>query len=48
MEMADWKDEQHQHEKQQWIEKAAEWFSYRFPNMSKETLEKFKEDMKGE
>lgn len=46
--MAQWKDEQHKQEKQQWIDKAAEWFSYRFPNMSKEALEKFKEDMKGE
>lgn len=33
---------------QQLIDKAAEWFSYRFPNISKEALEKFKEDMKGE
>lgn len=34
---------------QQWyIDKAAEWFSYRFPNVSKEAFEKFKEDMKGE
>lgn len=47
MEMAQWKDEQHKQEKQQWIDEAAEWFSYRFPNMSKEALEMFKEDVKG-
>jgi hypothetical protein len=41
------KEEQYKKEKQQWIDKAAEWFSYRFPNMSKEALEMFKEDMKG-
>lgn len=35
-------------EKQKLTDKAVEWFSYRFPNISKEALEKFKEDMKGE
>ncbi len=32
---------------QQLIDKAAEWFRSRFPNMSNEAIEKFKEDMKG-
>lgn len=45
--MGVWKDEQNEQDKQQLIDKAAEWFSYRFPNMSKEALEMFKEDMKG-
>lgn len=43
-----WKDNQFAEEKRQLIDKAAEWFSYRFPNISKEALEKFKEDMRGE
>ena len=34
--------------KKQLIDKAAEWFRYRFPNMSNEAIEKFKEDMEGE
>jgi hypothetical protein len=35
-------------EQQRFIDKAAEWFRSRFPNMSNEAIEKFKEDMKGE
>ena len=46
--MAQWKDEQHKQERQQLIYNAAEWFRNRFPNMSNESIEKFKEDMKGE
>lgn len=34
--------------KQKLIDKAAEWFRSRFPNMSNEAIEKFKEDMKGQ
>lgn len=44
----EWKDEQHKQERQQLIYNAAEWFRNRFPNMSNEAIEKFKEDMKGE
>ena len=36
-----------QHKEKQLIDEAAEWFSYRFPNISKEAIEKYKEDMKG-
>lgn len=48
LEAMDWKDEKFENEKQQLIDKAAEWYRSRFPNMSNEAIEKFKEDMKGE
>lgn len=56
--MADWKDEQHAKEKQQWIDKACEWWKNEFKTHemkykdSKDwynsKVERFKQAMKGE
>lgn len=55
--MAQWKDEQYEQQKQQWIEKACKWWEREFlyPTMAQEEIDfyqtkiaEFKKEMKGE
>jgi hypothetical protein len=53
LDMAEWKDEEHAKEKQQWIEKACEWLEPVFKdlagyNCGGDLIEDFKQSMKGE
>lgn len=46
--MAQWKDELHKQEKQQWIDKACEFWEHKFPYIGVDTIEEFVDTMKGE
>ena len=48
LEMAEWKDEQHEQEKQQWIDKAWEFWMHKFPYIGIDTMKEFVDTMKGE